>query len=83
MEPFAPYQMELVKIADRLASQGGDQSEAAYLRRFRTIYRHLAASVSSVGIETGMAAFGMGPGFPQPNATDVMAKTAEELDDLG
>jgi hypothetical protein len=82
MEPFAPYQMELVKIADRLASQGSDQSEAAYLRRFRIIYRHLAASVSSVGIETGMAAFGMGPGFPQPNSADIIAKTDEELSEL-
>lgn len=83
MDAYAPYQMELVKIADRLATQPGGQSESDYLRRFRTIYRHLAASVAGVSIEAGLGmAMGMPPGFPQPNATELLEKTDRELQGL-
>ena len=81
MDPFYPYQVELVKIADRLATQGG-AGEADYLRRFRTIYRHLAASVVGVSMESGMMGMGMPPGFPQPNAVEILQKTDQELDSL-
>jgi hypothetical protein len=85
VDPYLPYQMELVKIADRLASQGGDGSEAAYLRRFRIIYRHLAASVMGLSIESGMSAMAMGgmmPGMAQPNTAELLQKTDEELGSL-
>ena len=83
MDPFLPYQVELVKIADRLASQGGDGSETAYLKRFRIIYRHLAASVMGLTIESGMPAMmGMAPGMAQPNAAELLQKTDEELGSL-
>jgi hypothetical protein len=81
MDPFYPYQVELVKIADRLASQTGG-SDTDYLRRFRTIYRHLAASVVGVSIESGMNTMGMPPGFPQPNAGELLLKTDQELEGL-
>jgi hypothetical protein len=85
MDPFLPYQIELVKIADRLATQGGDGSEATYLRRFRIVYRHLAASVMGPSIESGMSALAMGgmmPGMSQPNVGELMSKTDEELGSL-
>lgn len=84
MDPLFPYQSELVKIADRLASQADDGSEAAYLRRFRVIYRHLATSIVAVSIETGIHAMQMGmpTAMPQPNAVELMAKTDEELGSL-
>jgi hypothetical protein len=84
VDPYLPYQIELVKIADRLASQGGDGSEAGYLRRFRTIYRHLAASVIGVSIEAGINAMAMGypPGMQAPDATQLLAKTDEDLGSL-
>ena len=85
MDSYLPYQVELVKIADRLASQGGDGSETAYLRRFRIIYRHLAASVVGLSIESGLSAMmmgGMGPGMAQPNAAELLQKTDEELGSL-
>ena len=84
MDPYLPYQVELVKIADRLASQAGDGDEATYLRRFRVIYRHLAASITALSIESGMhaMAMGMGPGYPQPNAAELLQKTDEELGSL-
>jgi hypothetical protein len=85
MDPFAPYQTELVKIADRLAGRPEAQDDSAYLRRFRTIYRHLATSVVGVSIESGMlGAMGMGmpQGFPQPSASELLQKTDDELDHL-
>ena len=83
MEPYIPYQVELVKIANRLATRAGDQDDAAYLRRFRTIYRHLAASVVGLSIESGMLAMGMGmPGVQQSNAGEILRKTDEELSGL-
>jgi hypothetical protein len=83
MDPYLPYQVELVKIADRLATRAGEDDTVAYLRRFRTIYRHLAASVVGVSMESGiMAAMGMPSGFSQPNPSDILGKTDEELDDL-
>jgi hypothetical protein len=85
MDPYLPYQIELVKIADRLAMQGGDGSETGYLRRFRIIYRHLAVSVVGLSIESGMSAMAMGgmmPGMPQPNAAELLQKTDEELGSL-
>jgi hypothetical protein len=85
VDSYLPYQVELVKIADRLASQGGGASETAYLRRFRVIYRHLAASVLALSIESGLSAMmmgGMGPGMVQPNAAELLQKTDEELGSL-
>jgi hypothetical protein len=83
MDAYAPYQMELVKIADRLATRA-DQSDADYLRRFRIIYRHLATSVAAVSIEAGLGmAMGMPPGFSSPDATKLLERTEKELDSLG
>jgi hypothetical protein len=81
--PLRPYHSELIKIADRLAEEP-DQAEADYLRRFRTIYRHLAASVVGVSIESGLgAATGMmPPGFAPPNSGELLDKTERELDGL-
>jgi hypothetical protein len=71
-------------MADRLASQGADASEASFLRRFRITYRHLAASVMAPSIESGFSAMamGMGPTMQQPNAADLLQKTDEELGSL-
>ena len=85
MDSYLPYQVELVKIADRLALQGGDASETAYLKRFRVIYRHLGASVMGLSLESGMSAIAMGgmmPGMTPPNATELLQKTDEELGSL-
>jgi hypothetical protein len=85
MDPYLPYQTELVKIADRLASQAGGGDEATYLRRFRVIYRHLAATITALSIESGMHAMAMGgmmPGMQQPNAAELLQKTDEELGSL-
>jgi hypothetical protein len=84
VDSYLPYQVELVKIADRLASQGGEVSETAYLKRFRVIYRHLAASVLALSIESGLSAMMMGgmPGMAQPNAAELLQKTDEELGSL-
>ena len=76
-----PYQMELVRIADRLA-QAGEPDDVRYLRRFRTIYRHLAASVIGVSIEAGSAMPTGMPGIPSPHATEILEKTEKELDNL-
>lgn len=75
----------MVKIADRLATRADDDDDVAYLRRFRTIYRHLAASVIGVSIESGMMAamgMGMGPGFAPPSSAEVLRATDEELTQL-
>jgi hypothetical protein len=83
MDAYAPYHVELIKIADRLTSREG-QSETDYLRRFRTIYRHLAASVTAVSIESGMGmAMGMPPGFTAPDASRLLEGTEKELEGLG
>jgi hypothetical protein len=85
VDSYLPYQIELVKIADRLASQGVDAGEAAYLKRFQIIYRHLAASVVGLSLESGLPAMmmgGMGPGMAPPNASELLSKTDEELGSL-
>ena len=49
------------------------------------IYRHLAASVLALAIESGISAMMMGgmvPGMAQPNAAELLQKTDEELGSL-
>jgi hypothetical protein len=60
------YQTKLIEIADELSRVGmgtpiGLGDEQRYLRRFRTIYRHLATTVeTSLGGSTPNPMMGMG-----------------------
>lgn len=72
------YQVKLIEIADELVRLGLGQSlsagdEQRYLRRFRTIYRHLATSVETSG----------GGATPNPMmGMDPFMRTPEQVQDL-
>jgi hypothetical protein len=83
------YQVKLIEIADELARLGlgiplsaGD--EQRYLRRFRTIYRHLATSVeTSQGGATPNPMMGIDPFMRTPEQVqDLIDKTEGNLREL-
>ena len=84
MDPFG-YHTKLIELAYNLAA-GGAKDQADVLRRFRTVYRHMAASVDSVMVELQQGAFGpMGPGMPGmqvPDVTKLLDETEKGLESL-
>jgi hypothetical protein len=85
MDPFG-YHTKLVELAYSLATEGAADN-ADVLRRFRTIYRHMAASVDSVMVELGQGPFGpMGAGMPgvqvPPDIGRLLADTDKGLESL-
>lgn len=84
MDPFG-YHTKLIELAYTMASQDSP-SDADTLRRFRTIYRHLAATVDGVMLELGQGPFGpMGGGMPGlqiPDVSKLMDETDKGLEGL-
>jgi hypothetical protein len=84
MDPMA-YRVKLIELAYQMA-MGSGGSEADILRRFRTIYRHMAATVDGAMAEAGFGPFGpMGPGFPGMQAPDtgkLLDSTEKDIDSL-
>ncbi len=82
------YRVKLIQTAFDLATAGTGRvdpgDEGRFLRRFRTIYRHLAATVetSGVGLEPnpmmGMDPFGRTPAQVQ----DLLDRTEANLNEL-
>jgi hypothetical protein len=85
MGPF-DYHNKLIELAWDAAAQGS-QSPTEALRRFRVIYRHMAATVDGAAAELGIGPFGPMmsgmPGMQMPDATKFLAGTEQELDALG
>lgn len=60
--PFGDYRGQLIRISEAIAGRPGETDPAEFLRRFRIVYQHLAATV-----ETSLATSGMTPfGYPEP-----------------
>jgi hypothetical protein len=84
MNPFSDYHVKLIELAQNMALEGADD-QASFLRRFRTIYRHLAASVDGATIDLGIGPFGpIGmPGMPgMPDVGKLLEKTDYDLGSL-
>jgi hypothetical protein len=83
MGPF-DYHNKLIELAWDAASQGAASTTEA-LRRFRLIYRHMAATVDGASAELGFGPFGpMGPmpGMQVPDINKFLAATEQELGGL-
>jgi hypothetical protein len=82
VDPFG-YHAKLIELADKLARDGA-KDPADLLRRFRVIYRHLAATVDGSMAELGQGPFGpMGPGMPaMPDTAKVLQETDAALGQL-
>jgi hypothetical protein len=83
------YQVKLIEIADELARLGMGPSlsagdEQRYLRRFRTIYRHLASSVeTSQGGAMPNPMMGMDPFIRTPDQVqDLLDRSESNLGEL-
>ena len=82
------YQVKLIEIADELARIGleltGPVDEQRYLRRFRTIYQYLAASVeTSQGGMTPNPMMGMDPFMRTPEQVrELLDWTESKLQEL-
>lgn len=85
MMQFGDYRAKLVEIAERLASEKATD-QADFLRRFRTIYRHLVATVDGSASELGLGPFGPMPmefpGMRGPDVTKLLGETDQELESL-
>jgi hypothetical protein len=84
MTPWGDYRAKLVEIAERIASEGAE-NHADFLRRFRTVYRHLVVSVDGVANELGFGPFGPMPmEMPgmRPDVPRLLGTTDEEIDSL-
>ena len=73
------YRVKLIDIARELAALPfgagvGSGDEETYLRRFRTFYQHLAASVETSGGGT--------PFNPMPMAMDPFMRTPDQVTEL-
>jgi hypothetical protein len=84
MDPIG-YRVKLIELAYQMAMKSGG-SEADILRRFRTIYRHMAATVDGAMADVGFGPFGaMGPGYPGMQAPDtgkLLESTEKDIDSL-
>jgi hypothetical protein len=83
------YQTKLIEIADELARVGmgtpiGLGDEQRYLRRFRTIYRHLATTVeTSLGGSSPNPMMGMEPFIRTPDQVqDLLDRTEANLREI-
>ncbi len=84
VDPYG-YHTKLIELAYQMASAGAS-GDAETLRRFRVIYRHLAATVDGVMVELGQGPFGPMaggmPGMPMPDASKLMDDTDKGLESL-
>ena len=84
MDPFGD-RTKLIELAFNIAS-ANSSDDVETLRRFRRIYRHMAASVESVSVELGLGPYGpMGPGMPgmqMPDAAKLLTETETGLESL-
>ena len=83
MTPY-DYRVKLIEIAERIASDGAADN-LDFLRRFRTVYRHLVATVDGTATDLGFGPFGPMPmEMPgmRPNVGQLLSDTDEELDTL-
>lgn len=84
MDPYG-YHTKLIELAYNLAA-GGAKDQADVLRRFRTTYRHMAASVDSVMVELGQGPFGpmpgAMPGMQLPDVSKLLDETDKGLETL-
>ena len=84
MNPWADYRAKLVDIAERLASEGATDN-ADFLRRFRTIYRHLVVTVDGTANELGFGPFGPMPmemSSMRPDLPRLTESTDREIEGL-
>jgi hypothetical protein len=87
MNPFSDYHVKLIELAQNMALEGA-ADQTAFLRRFRTIYRHLAATVDGATMDLGFGPFGPGvmsgmPGMPgMPDVGKLLEKTDNDLGSL-
>ena len=84
MNTWADYRAKLVEIADRLATEGATDN-ADYLRRFRTIYRHLVVTVDGAASELGFGPFGPMPmemSAMRPDLSRLTESTDREIEGL-
>jgi hypothetical protein len=78
------YRVRLIELARDLA--GPMQDEAAFLRRFRAIYQHLAVTVetSAGGAQINPMAMGMDPFMRTPEqVTELLDRSDANLRELG
>jgi hypothetical protein len=77
------YHVKLIEMAQTLASDGA-KDLPDFLRRFRTIYRHLAASVDGALADLGAGPFGpmAMPGMQVPDVAKLLERTEGELGNL-
>jgi hypothetical protein len=77
------YRVRLIEIASELAGSRSDP--AAFLRRFRTYYQHLAVSVeTSTGGSTVNPMMGMDPFMRTPEqVTELLDRTEANVRELG
>jgi hypothetical protein len=84
MGPF-DYHNKLIELAWDAATDGS-QSPTDALRRFRVMYRHMAATVDGAAAELGFGPFGpmtsAMPGMQMPDTTKFLTATEQELDAL-
>ena len=84
MNPWGDYRTKLVEIAERIAGEGATDN-ADFLRRFRTVYRHLVVTVDGSAAELGLGPFGpmgMDMGMRGPDVGRLMTESDQELDAL-
>ncbi len=84
MNAWVDYRAKLVEIAERVASEGA-KDNADFLRRFRTVYRHLVVTVDGAASELGLGPFGPMPmemGMRAPDINRLMTESDQELDAL-
>ena len=84
MNPWTDYRAKLVEIAERIA-QDGAKDNTDFLRRFRTVYRHLVVTVDGAAAEMGQGPFGpmgMDMGMRGPDINRLMTESDQELDAL-
>ena len=84
MGPF-DYHNKLIELAWSAAATGSASPTEA-LRRFRVIYRHMAATVDGAAAELGMGPFGPmmsgPPGMQMPDTAKFLSSTEQELTEL-
>lgn len=84
MNPY-DYHVKIIELAYGMAvAEAGTDAET--LRRFRTIYRHMAATVDGSLGELGFGPFGPMSGMPgiqqPPDTSKVFEATDKELEGL-
>lgn len=84
MNPWGDYRTKLVEIAERIALEGA-KDNADFLRRFRTVYRHLVVTVDGSASELGLGPYGPMPmdmGMRGPDINRLSTESDQELETL-